>query len=40
MHAQDDAVPFYEALGYRAEGEPFVQAGVLHRAMRAPMRRA
>ncbi|MCW5757162.1 MAG: GNAT family N-acetyltransferase [Phycisphaeraceae bacterium] len=37
-HAQDRAVGFYEALGWRAEGEPFTEAGIGHRKMvlRAP----
>ena len=36
-HAQRDAVPFYESLGYRAEGEPFDEAGIPHVAMRATL---
>ncbi len=34
-HAQRSAVPFYERLGYRAEGGEFEEAGIPHRAMHA-----
>ena len=34
LHARESAVPFYEALGYGAEGEPFEEVGLPHRAMR------
>lgn len=30
LHARDTAVRFYERLGYRAEGEPFVEVGISH----------
>lgn len=33
LHAQDTAIPFYDRLGYERLGEPFYEAGVLHRAM-------
>lgn len=33
LNAQVSAVPFYERLGYRAEGEVFLEAGIEHRAM-------
>ena len=33
MHARETAVPFYERLGYRVEGEPFVEVGLPHREM-------
>ena len=33
LHAQEPVIPFYEKLGYRAEGAPFVEAGIRHRAM-------
>jgi len=29
-HAQATAVPFYENLGYEAEGDPFLEAGIRH----------
>ncbi len=32
-HAQEHAVPFYEKLGWRAEGAPIVEAGIPHRRM-------
>lgn len=32
-HAQDRAVGFYERLGWRAQGEPFTEAGIGHRKM-------
>jgi len=34
VHAQEVAVPFYARLGYAPSGEPFVEAGIPHRAMR------
>lgn len=34
LHAQESAVPFYEKIGYGAEGERFFDAGIPHRAMR------
>lgn len=33
LAAQEAAIPFYEALGYRPEGEPFLEAGIVHRRM-------
>lgn len=33
-HAREDAVGFYERLGFVVEGEPFVEVGVRHRHMR------
>lgn len=33
LHARDTAVPFYLALGYAVEGEPFEEVGIPHRAM-------
>jgi predicted GNAT family N-acyltransferase len=33
LHAQLHAVPFYEALGYVADGPVFLEAGIEHRAM-------
>lgn len=38
-HAQRSAVPFYEGLGYRAEGAEFAEAGIPHRLMRRPLPR-
>jgi predicted GNAT family N-acyltransferase len=34
-HAQRSAVPFYQGLGYRVEGDEFEEAGIPHRSMRA-----
>jgi predicted GNAT family N-acyltransferase len=34
LHAQLPVLAFYEALGYRAEGPVFDEAGIPHRAMR------
>ena len=34
LNAQVQVVPFYEHLGYEAEGPEFDEAGILHRAMR------
>jgi predicted GNAT family N-acyltransferase len=34
LHAQVQAQPFYERLGYVAEGAPFTEDGILHIAMR------
>jgi predicted GNAT family N-acyltransferase len=36
-HAQRSAVPFYERLGYRAQGAEFDEAGIPHRTMRAQL---
>lgn len=33
LDAQVDVIPFYEKLGYQAEGEIFEEAGILHRRM-------
>lgn len=33
LHARQTAVPFYLALGYSTEGEPFEEVGIPHRAM-------
>lgn len=33
LNAQVAVIPFYEQLGYRAEGPVFVEAGIDHRAM-------
>lgn len=34
MHARETAIGFYDKLGYRIEGEPFVEVGLPHRLMR------
>lgn len=34
LHAQCDAIPFYERLGFQAEGSVFLDAGIEHRLMR------
>lgn len=33
LHARQTAVPFYLALGYRIEGDPFEEIGIPHRLM-------
>lgn len=33
LHARETAVPFYLALGYRVEGDPFEEIGIPHRLM-------
>lgn len=33
LHAQTQALPFYEKLGFRAFGEEFLEAGIPHREM-------
>jgi predicted GNAT family N-acyltransferase len=33
LDAQVQVIPFYETLGYEAEGEPFLDAGIVHRKM-------
>lgn len=33
LSSQADAVPFYERLGYVAQGEPYLEAGIVHLAM-------
>ena len=38
LNAQATAVPFYEILGYTAEGPPFEEAGIPHRSMRKRLR--
>lgn len=40
LHAQCAAMPFYERLGFRADGPVFMDAGIAHRLMRytAPAR--
>ena len=40
LHAQLEAVPFYTALGYVAEGPVFEEAGIDHRTMRLPLQEA
>ena len=37
LHAQSQVVPFYARHGYVIEGEEFIEAGILHRTMRAPL---
>lgn len=39
LHAQLTALPFYEALGYVAEGPVFDEAGIDHRSMRLALPR-
>ncbi|MBA8887980.1 putative GNAT family N-acyltransferase [Dokdonella fugitiva] len=34
LHSQAHAIPFYAALGFRTEGEPFVECGIPHQTMR------
>ena len=37
LHAQSYVAPFYARHGYRIEGEEFLEAGIAHRSMRAPL---
>ncbi|MFG3097375.1 GNAT family N-acetyltransferase [Streptomyces sp. NPDC048202] len=37
LHAQTQALGFYERLGYTAYGPEFLDAGIAHRAMRRPL---
>ncbi|MBV1947365.1 GNAT family N-acetyltransferase [Streptomyces sp. BV129] len=37
LHAQTQALGFYERLGYTAYGPEFQDAGIAHRAMRCPL---
>ena len=37
LNAQVAVLPFYEKLGFRAEGEVFDEAGIPHRKMRRPL---
>lgn len=37
LHAQVTAIPFYQRLGFEAEGPEFDDAGIPHRAMRLPL---
>ncbi len=37
LNAQESAIPFYEKIGYVAEGDRFFDAGIPHRAMRRPL---
>lgn len=39
VHAQRQAVPFYEALGFVSEGEPFSEAGIEHLPMRKDLKK-
>ena len=34
LSSQAEAVPFYTRLGYQAEGDPYLEAGIWHLAMR------
>ena len=34
LAAQVDVIPFYQRLGYQAEGEPFMEVGIPHQYMR------
>ena len=33
LHAREPVVPFYERLGYRAEGDPFLEVTIRHQKM-------
>jgi len=37
LHAQVPVIPFYERLGYRAEGPVFMDCEIPHRTMRLPL---
>ncbi len=39
LHAQTSAIPFYESIGYRAEGAEFSEADIPHRLMRKALAR-
>ena len=34
LSSQAEAVPFYTRLGYHTQGEPYLEAGIVHLAMR------
>ena len=34
LHAQSHAIPLYESVGFRSEGEEFLECGIPHRSMR------
>ena len=36
LHAQAEAIGFYERAGFQASGEPFWEAGIEHRTMTLP----
>ncbi len=38
VHAQEQAVRFYERLGYQVYGDPFLEVGIPHRHMRRSLR--
>jgi predicted GNAT family N-acyltransferase len=38
LHAQTYAAPFYERFGFHPVGEEFIEAGIMHRRMRLPLR--
>lgn len=40
LSSQQSAVPFYERLGYVCEGEPYLEAGIVHRLMSKSMESA
>jgi predicted GNAT family N-acyltransferase len=33
LHAQVQAIPFYNRFGFTATGEPFMEAGIVHQTM-------
>jgi predicted GNAT family N-acyltransferase len=37
LHAQADALAFYERHGFRATGIPFMEAGILHQRLERPL---
>lgn len=37
LHAQVDAIGFYQRFGFHAHGEEFLEAGIRHRHMRRPL---
>lgn len=37
LHARHHVVPFYEKLGYKVEGEEYLEVGLPHRTMRRPL---
>ena len=38
LSSQDEAVPFYERLGYVGQGDPYLEAGIVHLAMSKALR--
>ncbi|HPW46044.1 MAG TPA: GNAT family N-acetyltransferase [bacterium] len=39
LHARHTSAPFFEKLGYKIEGEPFIEIGIEHRMMKKNFRK-